>query len=240
MKISGVAIMHGPPGLVWAALNDPAVLVATIPGCERLEPTGPDSYRFTVAAGVASIHGIYTGEVSLSQRQAPSSFVLTAAGAGGPGTVSTTVQVRLADVADGSTELSYDADAVIGGMIAGVGQRMLSSVAKRMAAQFFVSVDKVLTDKGLVVSQPAAAGPDAVPASIAPALTAPALTAPALTAPALTAPVPAAPQPSAYLAPARPPAAARIAAGFVPGVLVGAAVALAGVAVGALIGRRAR
>src|SRR5260370_36813444 len=78
MKISGVASMHAPPGRVWAALNDPAVLVATIPGCERLEAAGPDSYRFTVAAGVASIHGIYTREVSLSQQQRPSSFVLTA------------------------------------------------------------------------------------------------------------------------------------------------------------------
>ena len=94
MKISGVAVMHAPASQAWDALNDPAVLVATIPGCERLEPTGPDSYRFTIAAGVASIHGIFTGEVSLSERQEPSSFVLTATGAGGPGTVSTSVQVR--------------------------------------------------------------------------------------------------------------------------------------------------
>ncbi len=226
MKISGVAIMHAPASQAWDALNDPAVLVATIPGCERLEPTGPDSYRFTIAAGVASIHGIFTGEVSLSERQEPSSFVLTATGAGGPGTVSTSVQVRLADTASGTSELTYDADAVIGGMIAGVGQRMLSSIAKRMAAEFFTSVDKVLAGEGLVVSQAAA---PATPGS-----------APATTVLATTGPVPAAPQPVAYLAPARPPAAAPSGAGFARGVLVGAAVALAGVAVGGLIGRRAR
>ena len=231
MKISGVAVMHAPASQAWDALNDPAVLVATIPGCERLEPTGPDSYRFTIAAGVASIHGIFTGEVSLSERQEPSSFVLTATGAGGPGTVSTSVQVRLADTASGTSELSYDADAVIGGMIAGVGQRMLSSIAKRMAAEFFTSVDKVLAGGGLVVSQAAA---PATPGS------APATTVPAATGPASTTPVPAAPQPVAYLAPARPPAAAPSGAGFARGVLVGAAVALAGVAVGGLIGRRAR
>ena len=251
MKISGVASMHAPPGRVWAALNDPAVLVATIPGCERLEAAGPDSYRFTVAAGVASIHGIYTGEVSLSQQQEPSSFVLTATGAGGPGTVSTSVQVRLADTAGGITELSYDADAVIGGMMAGVGQRMLSSIARRMAAEFFSSVDQVLAGDGVVVGQaavpvpasavPASAVPaSAVPASAVPASAVPASTVPASTVPASTARVPAAPQPSVYLAPASPPAAAPTAAGFVRGVLVGAAVALAGVAVGGLIGRRAR
>ena len=231
MKISGVAVMHAPASQAWDALNDPAVLVATIPGCERLEPTGPDSYRFTIAAGVASIHGIFTGEVSLSERQEPSSFVLTATGAGGPGTVSTSVQVRLADTASGTSELSYDADAVIGGMIAGVGQRMLSSIAKRMAAEFFTSVDKVLAGGGLVVSQAAA---PATPGS------AQATTVPAATGPASTTPVPAAPQPVAYLAPARSPAAGPSGAGFARGVLVGAAVALAGVAVGGLIGRRAR
>ena len=210
-------------------LNDPAVLVATIPGCERLEPSGPDSCRFTVAAKVASTHGTYTGEASVWQQQ-PSSFVLTASGAGEPGTVSASVQVRLADTAGGTTELSYDADAVIGGMIAGAGQRLLASVARRMAAEFFSSVDKVLA------GDPAST----VPASTVPASTVPASTVPASTVPASTVPVPAAPQPSAHLAPARPPPAAHTAPAFARGVLVGSAVTLAWVAAARLIGRRAR
>ncbi|MGO8957628.1 MAG: SRPBCC family protein [Streptosporangiaceae bacterium] len=220
MRITGVATMHAPAGRVWAALNNPNVLVATIPGCERLEPAGPDSYRFTVAAAVASIEGIYTGEVSRSQQQEPSSFVLTGSGAGGPGTVSASVLVRLAGTADGTTELSYDADAAISGLIAGVGQRMLSSVARRMAGEFFSSVDEVLVGEGVVVGQAAALeAPGPVPAPAVPA--------------------PAVPRPSADLAPARPPAAPT-AAGFVRGVLVGAAVAIAGVAVGRQIRRRTR
>ena len=101
MKISDVATLHAPPAQVWATLTDPVVLAPTIPGCERLEPAGPNSYRFTVAAAVASIQGIYTGEVSLSQQQEPSSFVLTASGAGGPGTVRTSVRISLADTAGG-------------------------------------------------------------------------------------------------------------------------------------------
>ena len=40
MKISGTATLHAPRADVWEALNDPAVLVATIPGCERLEAVG--------------------------------------------------------------------------------------------------------------------------------------------------------------------------------------------------------
>jgi carbon monoxide dehydrogenase subunit G len=223
MKISGAATMHAPADKVWTALNDPAVLVRTIPGCEQLEATGPDSYRLTVTAGVASIKGTYTGEVALSEKQEPASFLMTASGAGGPGTVSTSVQVRLAPNGDGGTELSYDADAVIGGMIASVGQRMLVSVAKKMAREFFDSVDDVLT--GRAAPAVAAAGPQAAVAAPAPAGMGQAGQA-------------AVPVPGVYVAPRRP--AAPAGSGFLRGVLVGAAVALAGVAVGSLLGRRAR
>ena len=48
-------------------------------------------------------------------------------------------------IADGTTELSYDADAAIGGLIAGVSPRILSSIAKRLAGAFFSSVDEMLT-----------------------------------------------------------------------------------------------
>jgi uncharacterized protein len=144
MRISGAATMHAPAGQVWAALTDPAVLVAAIPGCQQFTPAGPDSYRFTVAAVVASIQVSYTGEVSLSQQQEPRSFVLTASGAGAPGTVTTSARIRLAGIADGTTELSYDADAEIDGLIAGVSPRILSSVARRLAGAFFSSVDEIL------------------------------------------------------------------------------------------------
>jgi uncharacterized protein len=149
MKVSGEATLHAPIEKVWAALNDPAVLVRTIPGCERLERTGPDAYRMVVTAGVASIKGTYAGEVQLSDQQEPNSFLMTASGAGGPGTVSTEVRVTLADAGDESTTLTYAADAVVGGVIAGVGQRMLVGVSKKMAGEFFRSVDDVLTGKAV-------------------------------------------------------------------------------------------
>jgi carbon monoxide dehydrogenase subunit G len=154
MKVAGEATLHAPVEEVWKALNDPGVLVRTIPGCERLEETGPDAYRMTVTAGVASIKGTYQGDVRLSDQDPPGSFVLHATGAGAPGTVSADVKVSLQQ-ADGATRLSYDADAVVGGMIGGVGQRVLTGVAKKTAGEFFRNVDDVLTGKA--VAAPAAA-----------------------------------------------------------------------------------
>ncbi|GAA3088235.1 SRPBCC family protein [Streptosporangium carneum] len=153
MKLAGSAVLGIDRDRVWSALQNPAVLVRTIPGCERLEETGPDTYRMTVTAGVASIKGVYQGEVALSEPEAPQRFVLRARGQGAPGTVDATVEVRLSEV-EGGTRIDYDAEAVVGGMIGGVGQRVLSSVAKKTAGEFFSAVESHLSG-GL----PAGVGP---------------------------------------------------------------------------------
>jgi uncharacterized protein len=145
MKISGSATLHADIDRVYAALNDPEVLRAVIPGCEHLAETSPAEYAMLVSVGVGTIKGSYQGTVQLADRHPPHSFVLKAAGAGGPGTVSAECKVLLIDTPDGITFVEYDADAVVGGMVAGVGQRMLTGVAKKLATQFFRSVDGVLT-----------------------------------------------------------------------------------------------
>src|SRR5713101_4113686 len=107
MKVTGGATLSAPVEAVWEALNDPAVLVRTITGCERLEATGADSYRLTITTTVAAVRGTYTGQFCLADQHPPGSFTLKASGAGGPGTISTDVRVQLVPAADGSTLLSY-------------------------------------------------------------------------------------------------------------------------------------
>lgn len=214
MKISGTSTLTADRGAVYRALNDPQVLVATIPGCQRLEALGADAYKMTVAAGVGSIKGVYDGEVRLSDQQEPVSFRMKAQGAGAPGTIGADVTVTLEEGTGGTTVLSYDADAVVGGMIGGVGQRMLTGVSKRMADEFFRNVDAVLS--GAPTAAAAAAATAAGPAApVEPAAGA------VFTAPA---------------APQGPGAGP----GFVVGVAVGAAAALVGALVGGWIASRRR
>ena len=112
MRIAGNATLHAPVEAVYDALRDPRVLVRTIPGCERLEQVGEDAYQMTVTAGVASVRGTYAGDVRLTDHRAPHAFVLRASGSGAPGTVSADVAVELASGDNGTTVLSYDANAV--------------------------------------------------------------------------------------------------------------------------------
>ncbi len=217
MRIAGENVLHAPVARAWDALLDPSVLVATIPGCERLVATGENSYDMTVTAGVAAIKGTYAGTCVLSDLNEPSSLVMKLDGAGAPGTIGATVNVGFDSLEDGTTRVTWDADAVVGGMIGGVGQRMLTSVSKRMAGEFFGNVDKALS------GSLSATSPDA----------------PSADASATGGAVPAAGQ--VFTAPARSSGiSSQITqpADFVKGIAVGAALVLLGVVAGSRVGRR--
>ena len=226
MKVIGNAQLSHDPAAVYEALNDPAVLVGCLPGCQRLEALGDDAYAMSIAAGVGSIKGVYDGRVRLSDQQPSASFRMHADGTGSAGTIAADVLVTLEETEAG-TSLTYDADATVGGMIGGVGQRMLVGVAKRMAAEFFDNVSASLDSGG---------GPAALPAEEAGPKPSGALRAPA-TVPASSAVRSARPPP---VGPSSRPRVSGAAGGssFARGVAVGAAAALAGALVGAWIGRR--
>jgi len=211
MKIAGADTVPFPVEKVWDALLDPQVLVATIPGCERLEETGEHTYAMTVTAGVAAIRGTYNGTCALSDLQEHESLVMKLQGAGAPGTVDATVDVSFS-AEDGGTRISYEADATVGGMVGGVGQRMLGSVSKRMAGEFFGNVGKALSGEGAVAAAAPGAAPD-------------------------TAGAEGAGTPGVFTA---PPKAGGLTSqdDFLKGVAVGAGLVLAGVVVGGLFGRR--
>ncbi|GGF53555.1 hypothetical protein GCM10011519_29300 [Marmoricola endophyticus] len=216
MKISGSNTLAFPVGQVWDALLDPRVLVSTIPGCERLETTGENEYAMTVTAGVASIKGTYAGSCALQDLVERESLVMKLKGAGAPGTIDASVEVAFADLGEDGTRIDYQADATVGGMVGGVGQRMLTSVSKRMAAEFFGNV------AGAIGAPQAAGAPEG--AGAAPVATQPDAAAPATT----------------FTPPAKRAAASSVgsSADFLKGVGTGAALVLVGVIVGSRVGRQ--
>ena len=241
MRVSGTSHLSADRDAVWRALIDPAVLVRTLPGCQRLEALGADAYKMTIAAGVGSIKGVYDGQVRVTDQEQPGSFRMHAQGAGAPGTIGADVLVTLANGADGGTELTYDADAVVGGMIGGVGQRMLTGVSKKMAAEFFTNVDTVLAAGP--VAEPVDAltgllgggGPGNQPCSFVarqPGSFTP--TPPPPNRPAVSA------TGEVFTAPGASTSSTTGAGGFALGVAVGAVAALAGALVGGWLAGRGR
>ncbi len=232
MKLSGTAELHAPVERVYAALADPGVLVRTIPGCKQLETVGADDYRMTVTAGVASIKGTYLGSVKIVNQDPPHGYTLKASGQSAAGSIDASAIIRLSGNGASTTVLEYDADAVVAGAIGGVGQRMLSGAAKKLAGEFFAAVDRDL-EYGPAGAQ-AAGEPVAVPAAGA--------AQPGAAAAGAGAPAAATAQGAIFRRPEPPPKAKG--GGGDPMLLLaagvfGAVVALAGVALGGWLRRPA-
>src|SRR3954453_8936438 len=136
MKVEGVYTFAGPTEKVWDLLLDPESLRSCIPGVESLTETGPDQWDTVMKVGVAAIRGTYKGKIAIVEKQPPNNYTLNVEGSGGPGFVKGTAKISLEPEGEG-TKVSVDADGQVGGMLAGVGQRMLPGVAKMLMNQFF-------------------------------------------------------------------------------------------------------
>ena len=140
MKIDGTYTFNAPRERVWQVMLDPKILAQCMPGCETLNEVAPDQYEAVMKVGIASVKGTYKGKVSIKDKQPPSHYVLSGEGSGGPGFLQGDLAVDLEEN-NGQTLLKYSSDAKVGGLIASIGQRMISGVAKMMFDQFFKKLE---------------------------------------------------------------------------------------------------
>lgn len=136
MKLEGTHELEAARERVYQSLVNPEVLQRCIPGCERLERTGDNTFATTIRAGVGSIKGVFEGNVRLEDLREPEHFRMVVDGKGAPGFLKGSGDLDL--VQDGTvTKIKYAGDVQVGGTIAGVGQRMIQGTVKMMASQFF-------------------------------------------------------------------------------------------------------
>jgi carbon monoxide dehydrogenase subunit G len=137
MDMSGERRIAAPRARVWDALNDPAVLKASIPGCESLEKQADDALKATAAVKIGPISARFSGTVQLSELDPPNGYTISGEGQGGvAGFAKGGAKVRLVDDGAG-TLLSYEVHAQVGGKIAQLGARLIDASAKQMADAFF-------------------------------------------------------------------------------------------------------
>jgi uncharacterized protein len=143
VKMNGTYTLDAPVQKVWTFLMDPQAIAKVIPGCETLQEVNPDMYKATLKLGIAAIKGTYNGSVQLRDKTPPSHYCMSIDGSGTPGFVKGEAAVDLATQND-QTVLTYDADVQVGGLIANVGQRMISGVAKMILNQALKKLEEEL------------------------------------------------------------------------------------------------
>jgi carbon monoxide dehydrogenase subunit G len=143
MKLAGQYLLPALPVKVWELLTDPQRLAKLLPGCERLDPDGPDRFKAAVKFGIAAISGKYAGTLEFSDKKPPKSMRMKISGKGISGFVDGVGHIELEEK-DGQTELRYTGEAQVGGMIASVGQRMIEGASRKIMDQFFTGVAEEL------------------------------------------------------------------------------------------------
>jgi len=128
----------------WRALNDPEVLRKAVPGCESLEATGPNEYAALLAAAIGPVRARFRGKLRLEDVVEPSSYTLRFEGDGGAaGFAKGVAKVKLSDEGAG-TALEYQVSSQMGGKLVQVGNRLVDSVARKLADEFFASLEAQL------------------------------------------------------------------------------------------------
>ena len=128
----------------WDALNDPAVLKACIPGCDKVEPTGENQYAIGMSVKVGPVSAKFAGKIALTDIVPPKSYSINFEGQGGAAGFGKGNSAVTLTPNDGGCLLDYTVHASVGGKIAQLGQRLIDGVAKSMAEDFFKRFDEAM------------------------------------------------------------------------------------------------
>ena len=144
MQLAGKYVLHAAPPKVWATLMNKNSLVNIVPGISRLEETGDHSFKSILDLKLGPVSGSFTGNLQLADLQEPNAFTLKAQQNSKIGNANAAIKINLAPVGDGDTEIVFDGDVKLSGILASMGQRVMGGVSNTLTKQFFSNLEKEL------------------------------------------------------------------------------------------------
>jgi uncharacterized protein len=137
MEMSGEELIPATQADTWAALNDPEILKACVPGCDAVDRIADNEYQVLMVARIGPVSAKFKGKLTLSDLNPPHSYAIAFEGQGGAaGFGKGSAQVQLAPEG-GGTKLTYQVKANVGGKLAQIGSRLVDAAAKKISQDFF-------------------------------------------------------------------------------------------------------
>ena len=143
MDVSGSHTFAAPRERVWNVLLDPDALHASLPSTKEFRQVAADDYEATMSVGIGAIKGTYSSKVQVRDKEPPTRYRLLVEGSGRPGFIKGDGLIELEEQGE-KTVVRYHGQGQVGGMIAGVGQRLLQATAQLLIGQFFKSMERQL------------------------------------------------------------------------------------------------
>lgn len=123
---------------------DTDALARIVPGISRLEKTGENSFKSFLEIKLGPVSSTFTGDLQLDDISEQKGFTLKAQQKSKIGNANAAIKISLLPVTDSQTEVVFDGDAKLSGMLAGMGQRLIGGVSNTLTKQFFSNLEKEL------------------------------------------------------------------------------------------------
>lgn len=136
--------MSATTATIWAMLMDTDTLARIVPGISRLEKTGDNTFKSFIDIKVGLVNGSFTGDLTMENIKELENFTLNLSQSSSIGKANGIIKIELIPVDDSQTEISFDGDIKLAGLLATMGQRVLGSVAQMLSKKFFVNLEKEL------------------------------------------------------------------------------------------------
>ena len=147
MQLTGSHILNATPDEVWPLMMDTDSLARMVPGITTLEHLGNHQFKAMLGVKLGPVNASFAGQLQLLNIDEPGSFSLKVQQNSKVGNAAATIDIKLTPVDHKQTEVQFDGDVKLSGMLATMGQRLIGSVANTLSKQFFLNLEKELSDK---------------------------------------------------------------------------------------------
>lgn len=138
MEMKGERQLPADRATAWAMLNDSEVLKSCVPGCESMIAIGEHAYDVVMNAAIGPVKARFKGRMSLTDIDPPRGYRLTFDGQSSQaGFARGEAKIELHEISAQVTNLTYAANAQIGGKLAQIGARLIDVAAAATADKFF-------------------------------------------------------------------------------------------------------
>jgi carbon monoxide dehydrogenase subunit G len=165
MQFDGEFVVDGSPAEVWPYFNDPDILEDCAPGCKELSLESPSEIQASLEVGVGSVKPSFEVDGVVVECDEPRRLELQASGEASRNSFAVSAWQELADNGDGTTTVTWQADAEVSGVIASLGERALESVTDKLVADFFEDIESHVVEGTPAEAQFQAAGEEEVEAA---------------------------------------------------------------------------
>jgi carbon monoxide dehydrogenase subunit G len=149
MQLTGKHVLNAPPSAVWSVLMDTDTLARIVPGITKLERISDNSFKSILEIKMGPVSGSFTGNLQMEDIEEQKGFTLKVQQNSKIGNANAAIKIALTPVDENQTEVAFDGDVKLSGLLATMGQRVIGGVSNTLTKQFFANLGKEISEPRL-------------------------------------------------------------------------------------------